>query len=78
MLNKFSEVSTSASLMRTLLFTVGHFFIDVFVISTITGAPIEVATTAALIAPAINGLWFYFIDRTWSNTHMIMETRSAN
>jgi uncharacterized membrane protein len=73
--NKFSEVSTSASLLRTMVFTAGHFFIDAVVIALVTGVPIETATLAALIAPAINGLWYFFIDRMWSNTHKLQETK---
>lgn len=67
------QVSNTATTLRTIVFTVGHFFIDFFVISLITGAPIEQATMASLLAPAINGVWYWFLDRVWTQTHMEKE-----
>lgn len=67
-------VSASATTMRTLIFTVGHFFIDFYVITLVTGATIEQATVASLLAPAINGCWYWLLDRFWTQTHMDRET----
>jgi len=69
MLSKFWEVSASATTLRTTVFTVGHFFIDFFVISIITGAGIGEATLASLLAPLLNGFWFWCLDRLWSQKH---------
>jgi len=69
MLSKLWEVNASATTLRTAVFTVGHFIIDVFVIAMITGAPIETATLASLVGPMINGVWFWLIDRWWSQKH---------
>ena len=69
------QVSNLATTLRTVIFTVGHFFIDFFVISIVTGAPIEQATVASLIAPMINGVWYWFLDRIWTQTHMDKEDR---
>jgi uncharacterized membrane protein len=67
------QVSTLATTLRTAIFTVGHFFIDFYVISTITGASAAEATMASLIAPAINGVWYWILDRVWTQTHMMKE-----
>lgn len=68
-MKKLIEVSTSASFLRTAIFTSGHFFIDIFVISMITGASLGTASLASLIGPTLNGIWFFFIDKTWSALH---------
>jgi uncharacterized membrane protein len=73
MLNKLWEVSVSATTLRTAIFTVGHFIIDVFVIASITGASVGVATAAGLVGPLINGVWFWLIDRWWSQKHADAE-----
>lgn len=75
MLNKLWEVSISATTIRTGIFTTGHFMIDVFVISMIAGAPIERATAASLLGPLLNGVWFWFIDRWWTQKHADNENQ---
>lgn len=71
-------VSASATTLRTVIFTVGHFFIDFYVITLVTGATIEQATVASLLAPAINGCWYWLLDRFWTQTHMNLEKHEKN
>jgi uncharacterized membrane protein len=52
---------------------VGHFFIDFYVITLVTGATIEQATIASLLAPAINGCWYWLLDRFWTQAHSDKE-----
>jgi uncharacterized membrane protein len=73
MISKLWEVSSSATTIRTGIFTTGHFFIDVVVIAVITGVPIETATLAGMIAPAINACWYWILDRWWSQKHADSE-----
>lgn len=67
------EVSNRATTVRTAIFTVGHFFIDFFVISTVTGAGVGEATLASLLAPLLNGFWYWLLDRVWTQTHLERE-----
>lgn len=69
MKNPFIQVSTAASLLRAAVFTLGHFCIDIMVISSITGADMATSTLASMIGPVMNGLWFLIIDRVWSSAH---------
>jgi len=71
-------VSASATTLRTIFFTVGHFFIDYYVITLVTGATIEHANIASLLAPAINGVWYWLLDRFWTQTHMDREDKNVN
>jgi len=73
MLSKLWEVNAGATTIRTGIFTTGHFFIDVVVIAVITGVPIETATLAGMIAPAINACWYWILDRWWSQKHADSE-----
>lgn len=66
-------VSASSTTLRTVIFTIGHFFIDFYVISVVTGASVSQATLASLIAPAINGVWYWILDRFWTQTHLDRE-----
>ena len=77
MLQKLWEVSAGATTLRTAIFTSGHFCIDVFVIATITGAGFGTATVASLIGPVLNGVWFWLIDRWWSQRHADSEKLTA-
>lgn len=69
MIRNLITISKQSSLARAGLFTSGHFLVDTVVISTITGAPIELAGLAAFVGPIINGCWFYILDRWWSEKH---------
>jgi uncharacterized membrane protein len=73
MIKKLTEVSVGATSLRTVVFTVGHFFIDFFVIATITGAGVGAVALASLLAPALNGVWYWIIDRWWSQKHADSE-----
>lgn len=77
MLKTLIQVSTLASTLRTVIFTTGHFLIDIFVISTVTGADLQTSTLASVIGPLANGLWFFVIDRLWSSMHAKDELQHA-
>jgi uncharacterized membrane protein len=70
------SIGNTATTLRTLIFTFGHFFIDFFVITTITGASIGEATLASLLAPALNGVWYWLLDRFWTQYHLDKEDRN--
>jgi len=51
------------SLGRAGVYTCGHILIAAFVVRGITGADWIEAGTVALIEPAINGVWYYILDK---------------
>ncbi len=51
------------SLGRAGVYTCGHILIAAFVVKGITGADWIEAGTVALIEPAINGVWYYILDK---------------
>ena len=54
------------SLTLTLVYTLGHIIIAMCVVRTLTGASLWEAGAVALIEPAINGVWYYFLDKLFT------------
>ena len=61
----FKQLIKSSSLTLALIYTTGHIFIAMTVVSTMTGASLWEAGAVALIEPSINGLWFYVLHSAW-------------
>ncbi|OUW60984.1 MAG: hypothetical protein CBD58_03790 [bacterium TMED198] len=61
------KTKMSDSLLLTIIYTIGHFFIAVLCVTLITGASLELATIDALVEPLINALWFYILHKVYSN-----------
>ena len=54
-----------SSVTLAIIYTLGHIIIAMSVVSVMTGASLWEAGAVALIEPAINGIWFYFLHTTW-------------
>jgi uncharacterized membrane protein len=54
------------SLLRTIIYTIGHFLIAAVCVMYFTGAPFHLAITNAIVEPLLNGLWFFILDQIWS------------
>lgn len=55
----------NSSIFRTLIYTSGHVIIAMIVVSTMTGASLWEAGVVALVEPAINGIWYFILDKTY-------------
>ena len=53
------------SVLRTCIFTAGHYTIDVSCTVLITGAPLHLAMTSSIVGPIINAIWYYILDRVF-------------
>lgn len=69
MVQALVRISTNASVYRTIIFAVGHFFIDFFTIVMVTGSTLEAAAQASVIAPILNSGWYYTLDRLWTTAY---------
>tara|TARA_B100000212_G_scaffold338526_1_gene315215 strand:+ start:792 stop:1034 length:243 start_codon:yes stop_codon:yes gene_type:complete len=54
-----------SSLLLAFIYTLGHIVIAMSVVSVMTGANLWEAGAVALVEPAINGVWFYILHKTW-------------
>ena len=59
------KLITGSSVGLAIIYTLGHIVIAMTVVSVMTGASLWEAGAVALIEPAINGIWFYFLHTTW-------------
>jgi len=57
--------SVDESLTLAVIYTIGHILIAICVVRTVTSSSWWDAGLVALIEPAINGVWFYFLHRIW-------------
>ena len=55
------------SLLRTLIFTIGHFIIAATILKLLDpGIEPWVAVTDAIVEPLVNSVWYYILDRLWT------------
>ena len=59
------ELIVSSSIMRAVVYTIGHIIIAMTCNTIITGAAWEWAIVDAVVEPCINGVWYYGLDRFW-------------
>lgn len=67
------KVSNGSTTLRTVIFTLGHFCIDTFVITSVTGADLLQSGRAAILGPLINAAWYWVLDRFWTLQHFESE-----
>jgi len=60
-----SYTALKGTLLRTLIYTIGHFLIAAACVMYFTGAPFYIAITDAIVEPLINAVWFFVLDRLW-------------
>ena len=53
------------SILLAIIFFIGHIIIAMIVVSIITGASLWEAGVVAVVEPAINSIWFYFLHKVW-------------
>jgi len=68
MINEFlnSYKALKGTLLRTLVYTTGHFLIAAVCVMYFTGADFTMAITDAVVEPIINGVWYFILDRIWT------------
>ena len=56
------------TLLRTAIYTLGHFLIAAACVMYFTGANFWIAVTDAIVEPLLNAVWYFILDRTWTKT----------
>lgn len=67
----------SGSLLRTIIYTLGHFIIAATCVWYFTGASFTAAITDAVVEPLINGAWYFVLDRFWATRFQKGENTEA-
>ena len=55
------------SILRTIVYTIGHFAIAIIVLMSIADVSFGVALTDAIVEPLANAVWYFMLDKFWAS-----------
>ena len=55
------------SILRTIIYTIGHFAIAIVVLMSIADVSFGIALTDAIVEPLANAVWYFFLDKFWAS-----------
>jgi len=59
--------SNKGSILRTIVYTIGHFLIAITVLMLIADVSFAVALTDAIVEPIANSIWYFILDKWWAS-----------
>ena len=59
--------SNKGSILRTIVYTIGHFAIAIIVLMSIASVPFMIALTDAIVEPLANAVWYFLLDKFWAS-----------
>ena len=67
--NSAKEVYSNnrGSILRTIVYTIGHFAIAITVLMLIADVAFYVALTDAIVEPLANAVWYFLLDKFWAS-----------
>ena len=58
--------SNKGSILRTIVYTIGHFGIAITVLMLVADVPFMIALTDAIVEPLANAVWYFVLDKVWT------------
>ena len=55
------------SILRTIVYTVGHFAIAITVLMLVADVSFAIALTDAIVEPIANSVWYFILDKWWAS-----------
>ena len=55
------------SILRTIVYTIGHFAIAITVLMLIADINFMLALTDAIVEPIANSVWYFILDKWWAS-----------
>ena len=55
------------SILRTIVYTIGHFAIAITVLMLVVDVPFMIALTDAIVEPIANSVWYFILDKWWAS-----------
>ena len=55
------------SILRTIVYTVGHFAIAITVLMLVAEVSFMIALTDAIVEPIANSVWYFILDKWWAS-----------
>ena len=57
--------NNKGSILRTIVYTIGHFVIAITVLMLVANVSFIVALTDAIVEPIANSIWYFILDKWW-------------
>ena len=55
------------SILRTIVYTIGHFAIALTVLMLVADVSFMIALTDAIVEPIANSVWYFILDKWWAS-----------
>ena len=59
--------NNKGSILRTIVYTIGHFAIAITVLMLVADVSFAIALTDAIVEPIANSVWYFVLDKIWTN-----------
>tara|TARA_E500000178_G_C16871293_1_gene684548 strand:+ start:290 stop:532 length:243 start_codon:yes stop_codon:yes gene_type:complete len=59
--------NNKGSILRTIVYTIGHFAIAITVLILIADVAFYIALTDAIVEPLANSVWYFLLDKFWAS-----------
>ena len=63
-------VTNRGSILRTIVYTIGHFVIAITVLMLVAEVSFYIALTDAIVEPLANSVWYFILDKFWASKLM--------
>ena len=64
--SKSIYINNKGSILRTIIYTIGHFAIAITVLMLLADVPFMIALTDAIVEPLANAIWYFVLDKIWT------------
>ena len=59
--------ASKGSILRTIIYTIGHFVIAITCLMLIADVSFGIAMTDAIVEPLANSVWYFVLDKWWAS-----------
>ena len=59
--------NNKGSILRTIVYTIGHFAIAITVLMLVADVSFLIALTDAIVEPLANAIWYFILDKWWAS-----------
>ena len=59
--------NNKGSIVRTFVYTIGHFIIAITVLMLVADVSFVIALTDAIVEPIANSIWYFILDKWWAS-----------
>ena len=63
-------LNNRGSILRTIVYTIGHFAIAITVLMLVADVSFYIALTDAIVEPLANSIWYFVLDKFWTSKVM--------